>query len=566
MSGKESRDRDSRSDARTVVAKKTLVATALAALGAMGSAHAFQVVTDNPDLRINFDNTIRYNLGWRMQSPDPRIANPAKYPGAAFSAIGDAQYDKHDLITHRLDWLSELDVVYKENFGFRVSAAAWYDDAFDSLIKNPYGTTSQKHFGSDAKRFTGGPSAEILDAFVFANGQVGGTGLSIKAGQFALVWGEAQFSAANSIGHGQSPADVRKQTISPGASPKETALPTGQVVLQIQPTPELQFNTYYQYKWKADRFTAGGTFFGIADPLFDNGLPLFGGSIQPAKSRDGDDGDWGIQMKWTPLWLDGTLGISYREYAAKAPQILFDDMFMPESAYQNDIEMWGITLNKRLGGWSTSVELSQRRNMPLLAQFYAPTAINVPGFYQGSADGPRGTTTHFLINGIALFYNTWFDSGAVVLEFSYQHLNKVTKNPDMFKAKGYTGNITNNLGWFSATSCETGDDVVFGCASKNSYSMAAFFEPTWYQVLPGWDFSVPMFFSRDLHGNAATGTSNEGFTVYNIGGRMLFRTKHRFTLSTTWYDAKQQPGNGGYNAGAPYKDKATLNFTYDYTF
>ncbi|MFP3498815.1 DUF1302 family protein, partial [Pseudomonas sp. SIMBA_059] len=39
-------------------------------------------------------------------------------------------------VTNRVDLLTELDVVYQGNTGFRVSTASWYDKAYDNTGSN----------------------------------------------------------------------------------------------------------------------------------------------------------------------------------------------------------------------------------------------------------------------------------------------------------------------------------------------------------------------------------------------------------------------------------------------
>lgn len=56
-----------------------LHAVAAAALSvAAGQAGAFQVELGNPDLKMRWDNTVRYNLGKRIEAQDSRIlASPS---------------------------------------------------------------------------------------------------------------------------------------------------------------------------------------------------------------------------------------------------------------------------------------------------------------------------------------------------------------------------------------------------------------------------------------------------------------------------------------------------------
>ncbi|MDB5884006.1 MAG: secreted protein containing, partial [Polaromonas sp.] len=54
------------------------VAGAIAILGA-GSAAAIELNTGNDDVKLRWDNTVRYNLGTRMESPDSRILASPSY-------------------------------------------------------------------------------------------------------------------------------------------------------------------------------------------------------------------------------------------------------------------------------------------------------------------------------------------------------------------------------------------------------------------------------------------------------------------------------------------------------
>ena len=109
----------------------TLLAATAATLLA-GQAQAFKLDTGNEDLEVRFDNTVKYNAGVRMQDRDRRIADTWVYQAGEYS------FDKGDLVTNRIDLFSEFDVVYKNYHGFRLSAAAWKDAAYDKTVRgNP---------------------------------------------------------------------------------------------------------------------------------------------------------------------------------------------------------------------------------------------------------------------------------------------------------------------------------------------------------------------------------------------------------------------------------------------
>ena len=172
-----------------------MAAALVAGLGwAALPSHAFPIDTGNPDLKLRFDNEVRYNAGWRVQGIDPRMS--FSNPGVpVFSAVGDNQFDKGDVILNRFDLLSELDLVYKERSGLRVSAAAWYDPTYKRHIKAPDALEpvvaafyQNGDYSNYTRRFIHGPSGEILDAFVFTSFDAGTTTTSLKLGRCIRSW------------------------------------------------------------------------------------------------------------------------------------------------------------------------------------------------------------------------------------------------------------------------------------------------------------------------------------------------------------------------------------------
>src|SRR6185369_12837751 len=126
--------------ARSSGPRRTASATAAialcAALFASASAHAIEINTGNEDLQVHFDNTIRYNLGRRIEAQDPAILGNPNLDD------GDRNFGKNSTVTNRLDLLSEFDIAYKENLGLRVSAASWYDHAYAGSLDNTSVATS----------------------------------------------------------------------------------------------------------------------------------------------------------------------------------------------------------------------------------------------------------------------------------------------------------------------------------------------------------------------------------------------------------------------------------------
>jgi hypothetical protein len=95
--------------------------------GATGAAQAFDIDTGSDDLRARWDNTVRYNLGSRVEGQDAAILANAN------ADDGDRNFDKGSLVTSRLDLLPEFDLVWQRKYGLRLSAASWYDHAYANL-------------------------------------------------------------------------------------------------------------------------------------------------------------------------------------------------------------------------------------------------------------------------------------------------------------------------------------------------------------------------------------------------------------------------------------------------
>ncbi|MEN1480300.1 DUF1302 family protein, partial [Pseudomonas aeruginosa] len=75
-------------------------------------------------LSLRWDNTVRYNLGFRAEGRENALANNATYDES------DNKFDRGDVVTNRLDLMSEFELAYKQYHGFRVSGSAWYDQAY----------------------------------------------------------------------------------------------------------------------------------------------------------------------------------------------------------------------------------------------------------------------------------------------------------------------------------------------------------------------------------------------------------------------------------------------------
>ena len=117
--------------------------------------------------------------------------------------------------------------------GFRVSAAGWYDFAYSSLDNTNNATANTLvndlpvagALSDYTKRYAKGVSGEWLDAFAFANFDVGDVPVNVKVGQHTVYWGDSLLlgGAIHGISYGQNPLDVWKGFATPGSKPRSSS-------------------------------------------------------------------------------------------------------------------------------------------------------------------------------------------------------------------------------------------------------------------------------------------------------------------------------------------------------
>ncbi|MBF7729110.1 DUF1302 domain-containing protein [Pseudomonas sp. N040] len=571
---------------QTVNLRRGLLASAVLAGMGLSSAQALELDTGNSDFAVRFDNTIKYNYGVRTESADKTmLATPN-------SNDGDYNFRKAGTnITNRVDLLTELDVVYKQNMGFRVSAASWYDKAYANTgsNSNPFvnGNDSatglvaphpvnaavtaddigygSSHLSNYAQRYYSGPSGEILDAFVFYSTEVGEESLlSAKAGQHNIFWGETLLNPVHSVSYGQSGLDLAKLAASPGTEAKELFVPRNQFSTSFIVNSELTLAGQYFFDWDAARLAEAGTYYGANDsvgfgaksnllgstnlnPLTGQATPgTVGCGLLPCAAqlsvRRGDDitpddsGDFGLMAKWSPEWLDGTLGVYYRKTSDILPQAVLDGNSLAAPtplpvanllnstanasysfAYAEDIDIYGLSLSKNIEGVSVGSDLNIRHNMPLasIAMVVSPgLAAGFPSIalpartpetgvvtaVPGHSYSATGDTLHWTLNGLTTFADTpLFDSAVLLGELYYSNLLSMNNtNSALYK----------------------GNDSYRGIdkADRDNVGVAVNFTPTWYQVSPGVDMTMPMAINVGIDGNSpVSGGGAKDTGNYSLG-------------------------------------------------
>lgn len=541
------------------------VTVALAGLlGFIGHASAFVIPSENPDIAMSWDQTLRYNAAWRLKDRDPGLSNNLAYDE------GDYKFGKHDMTTNRIDLFSEFDLKYKEDLGLRISGEAWFDSRYGSRSKALPGTTLAQQnikgtFNNETQRFYRGPSGEFLDYFVWGSTKIGETRLLGRLGSHSAIWGESLIGNAQAVSYAQQPNDNRKSQQSPGASAKETALPVNQFTGNWQFLDNASLHWQYQFQWKPNRFSLGGTYFG-ADAFSD----YVAGTVPRVDAEEGKKGAWGLMLKGRPDFLDADIGLVYRKFDETNPwaaQLNFAPL-NGRFVYARNVELWGLTFNKVIFDMAVGAEISHRKNMAL------NTNSSVSAGPAGRFEGPIGNTWHGILNFTWTVGQTnFFDTAALIGELQYSRLDKVTKNAGFYKSS------SNSL----ATACINGrDQILNSCSTKDFLNLGLIFSPQWLQVYPGLDLAAPVVYVIGLKGNApANSGGNEGSGSFKISLVGDYRVKHKVELGYNKFLGKKRYGVAGssnppslsgglpvkYTVGAgAFGDRDWLNLTYTYNF
>jgi hypothetical protein len=464
--------RTRRSGGRGRWRQAALVATAASAQWAcLPSAGAFEWDGAQGDLKLHWDNSVKYSAAFRVREPSATLL------GDANQDDGDRNFQRRGLVSNRVDLLSDLDVVWQDRFGARLSGAAWYDAVYQRGNRHDAPATANAtsvaaNEFTAATRAQHGRKGELLDAFVFAKGDLGGQRWGVRAGRHTLLWGETLFFGANGIAGGQAPVDLVKLLSVPNAQFKEIIRPTGQLSGSLQVTPDLLLGAYWQYEWEKTRLPAVGSYFSGQD-LFDVGGERF--FVPPFLSPTGvlargqdlparDHGQGGLQVRFRLPGGQTDFGLYAIRYHDKTPQFYVNPLLGTYSlAYHEGVRSYGLSANRTFGDVNLAAEVSVRHNAPLVndtALNFSPAAATA-----GNPQYPVGKTAHANVSTIWTLPATPLFTEAVLLA-------EVAFNRRL--------SVSNSAGTLAALS------------TRDAWGLRMQLTPTYRQVLPGLDLDVPI--------------------------------------------------------------------------
>lgn len=526
MKTSEQGKKETRTTAVSSLRPTRLVVTLTSALAAP-LVHAFPITTDVPDLTVEWSNTIRYGLAERVKSQSPTLISS---PLSANQDDGNRAFNR-GLVSNRIDLFSELDLHYS-NFGARFSGAGWYDQVYNhgnddsnAATFNPRSVPPGQF--TQTARDLHGRRIELLDAFVFGKGDVGGLPISFRGGRYALLWGESLFFGNNGIAGIQSAVDIIKLSSVPNALFRETIRPDEQISGQLQLNADVSVGAYYKFSWEKNRLPAAGTYFASTDIINGGERLLTGGAFPTGAPRAffrTDDqkaknsGQGGVQLRYSAT-TNWDLGLYALQYHDRNPQIyqyggvgvspVTGQIGLYKLVYAENVKAFGASAATSYGPLSLSAEGSVRRNAPLVSDGQAVP----PGVAADNDTNPRyavGNTGHLQMSFIyTMDPNPLAREASLVGEVAVNRRLSVTKNPAALAAY----------------------------AHRDALGLRLVYTPTYRQVLPGLDISVPTgggYFPKGKSSAVANFGPDKGGD-YSVGVSGAYLDVWRFSLTYTGY-------------------------------
>lgn len=480
-------------------ARLTVLCAAVTAAMAGAAAPALAIdLNPGGEWQVRWDNTLRYSAAYRLDDPNPALLNPNTDDGNRGLQRG--------LVSNRLDLLTEFDA-QRNGFGLRLSAAAWYDRVYNQRNDHDLPLTASRvavayNEFAPGTREGAGRKAEMLDWFAFGRHTIGDTTLSYRLGSHSLIWGTSLFFGMNGIAKGMAPIDVYKLSI-PGTQAKETTIPVPQASAALQVSDDTSIEAYVQFKYKATRLHPSGSYLSTTDMLGDGaermwiGDPALNGrrcgstAIPPPGrfqncyvdatgiARASNDRNFGIALNTRSSLLDADIGVYAISYLDTSTII---ETNTAAGTYRlvvptEPVRAVGVSLARLVGIANVGVELSVRDKQPLGVKEAVVT----------SAD-PRyvtGRTMHLNVSSTMVLPKAAFwDGASLVGELA---VGSVLNHEDV---------RTTVAGRWGAA----GVEKINHDRKRTSAGLRVIFTPTWYQVLPGVDLSVPLNLGWSMQG------------------------------------------------------------------
>lgn len=381
----------------------------LAALMAAPAVSAYSTELGDSGITLDIANKLSFGAAWRIEERDPDLIGLAN-GGNAFSTNGDDSNLAfgRGLVAATGKLTSDFSFSWGESGAF-VRASYLNDpvlrtqDYFNPANYGPgkIAPVSELEARTAAVRKHNGDDADILDAYVYTNFSIGDRPVTVKLGRQVINWGESTL-ITNGI-NSYLAADANQLRV-PGFEVDEVLVPYEQLFISANLFGSLNFEGFYQLKWRPTEPDAAGSYFSTSDFVGIGGARAnigFGrapenalagtlctdgtscvssGSTVPrtADRTPRDDGQFGIKLDYTMDALNSmNVGLYLVQYHSRLPLISGTGKTPAfaspaESAtyfaeYPEEIKLYGLSFNTTLpfGGISVQGEYSLKQDQPL---------------------------------------------------------------------------------------------------------------------------------------------------------------------------------------------------------
>ena len=321
---------------------------------------ALDFESDDGDISGSLDTTISFGAMWRAQGQDPD-----KYQGDTEPAHDDVNSNDGNrsfakgLVSQVYKINSEFELNYQDQYGLFIRGTAFYDtvlmdktshwrvanQASNRADPDQTDTYPYSHGWANAVKDGQGRDAEVKDAYIFAEYNLGDMPVDLRFGKQVINWGEGLFYRD---GINTSNALNAANFVLPGAEVKDLLIPQNALSMNVGLTDNLSMSTYYQLDWEASQLPGRGTYFSNTDLFVDGStygynlvpddlktinqaFPGIGLNINSdylvvadtSGKRDADDnGQWGVSFKYLAEALHDTeFGAYFIRYNSHTPYI-----------------------------------------------------------------------------------------------------------------------------------------------------------------------------------------------------------------------------------------------------
>jgi hypothetical protein len=533
-------------------------------------------------LEGQFDTSLSVGSSWAMSEADRRFISTASGGKASGRTSDDGRlnFKKGETFSKIFKGSHDLSLKYGESGAF-LRGKYWYDFELKDEHRQFYDI-------QDHNRKVGAQSsgAQILDAFVYHNYELGELPGSVRVGKQVVSWGESTFigNSINSINPVDASAFRR-----PGAEIKEGLIPVNLIYLTQSLNESLSVEGFYQLEWDQTVVDNCGTFFSSTDLLADgcdDRVVVSGRDLAPGVSnntgpatgnnfyiprvgdRDAkDSGQFGLALRWYAAELNDTeFGAYAMNYHSRTPVFSTVRSSLANPAmvgyvgaaplagyrieYPEDIRLYGLSFQTTVGGTALSGEVSYRPNMPLQVNptdlaFGALGLPLSPVFQSGHASNTPGTdidgyeshgVTQFQITAIKFIDQVMGASRMTLIgEAGYNHIEGINTDVgslrfgrDSLFGTGQLSSPATCRALNAATPQECNDD---GYYTSNSWGYRLRANLDYSNVIAGINLSPNITWSHDVAGYGPNFT--EGAKAISLGVNADYKNTYTGSLSYT---------------------------------